>query len=88
MLIYLAQEWPTGLWTSVIQPWLSALIIVTVIWGKSSSSSNVQSQIASFIMLAEAIYSASTEEVVIVGCFFEDQETEPLTMSKINLPTE
>jgi len=47
----------------------------------------VQSQTASFIVLAEAIYSASTEEVVMVDCFFEDQETEPPVMSKINLPT-
>jgi len=48
----------------------------------------MQSQTASFITLAEAIYSASTEKVVIVGCIFEDQEIEPLEISKMNPPTE
>ena len=72
MSMYLAWEWPIGLWVSTIQLWLSALIIVAVIWGKSSSSSNVQSQTAFFVALAEAIYSASTKDVVTVGHFFED----------------
>jgi len=78
---------PTELWASAIQSWLSALIIVAVIWGKSSSLSNVQSQTAFFVVLTKAIYSASTEEIVMVGCFFEDQETEFLAMSKMNPPT-
>jgi len=42
------------------------------------------SQIASFITLAKTIYSTSTKEVVTVGCFFEEEETESLSMSKIN----
>jgi len=37
-----------------------------------------------YVKLAKTIYSASTKEVVTVGCFFEDQETESLAMSKIN----
>jgi len=37
-----------------------------------------------YVKPAKTIYSVLTKEVVTVGCFFEDQKTESLAMSKIN----
>ena len=53
----LAWEWLIGLWTRVIQLWL---IIVAVIWGKLSSSNNVQSQTVFLIVF----YYISTKEML------------------------
>jgi len=53
-------------------------MIVVFVWVKLSSSSKVQSQMASLVAVANAIYLASTDEVTTVPCFFEDQDTHPL----------
>src|ERR1700731_2710847 len=42
---------------------------------KPRSARSVQSQMASFVVFVEAMYSALTVESVTMGCFFEDQET-------------
>ena len=65
-----------------MQPWLSAWIMVAVVGGKSSSISKVRSYMASLVALDDAIYSASTEEMATVACFFEDQEIELPAISK------
>jgi len=40
---------------------------------------------ASLVVLAKAMYLASTEEVAMVACFLEDQEIELSAMSKMKL---
>jgi len=50
-------------------------MIVTDTCRKLSSLSKVLSQIASFIAFEEAIYSALTDKVVMVGYFLEDHKT-------------
>ena len=65
-----------------IQPWLLAKMTVAVVGEKSNSVRSVHSHTASLVAFAEAMYSASTEEVVTVGCFFEDQVTELPATSK------
>ena len=49
-------------------------MIVVDIYGKLSSLSKVLSQIVSFIVFKEAIYSASTDKVATVGCVLEDHK--------------
>jgi len=59
--------------------------MVAVAGGKSSSVSKIHSHIGSLVVLDDAIYLASTKEVVTVACFFEDQEIELPTISKTKL---
>jgi len=65
-----------------MQSWLLAWTMVVVAGGKSSSVSKVRSHMASLVALDDAIYSASTEEMATVACFFEDQEIELPAISK------
>ena len=65
-----------------MQSWLLAWTMVVVAGGKSSSVSKVCSHMASLVALDDAIYSASTEEMATVACFFEDQEIELPAISK------
>ena len=68
-----------------MQSWLLAWTMVVVAGGKSSSVSKVRSHMASLVALDDAIYSASTEEMATVACFFEDQEIELPAISKTKL---
>jgi len=43
---------------------------------------------ASFVVLKDAIYSASTKEVVTVGCYFDNNKTELPVISNRKLPME
>jgi len=62
--------------------------MVIVAGGKSSSVSKVHSHMAFLVALDDTIYSASTEEMVTVTCFFEDQEIELPAISKTKLLVE
>ena len=64
---------------------MSVLIIVAVVWGKSSFLRRVHSQIAFLVAVANAIYSASTNEVATVACFFKDYDTDSPSTSKMRL---
>ena len=64
MSICFALECETGLCARAIEPWLSACMIVTFVWGKSSSLGNVQSHIASFVAFADTIYSTLTTSLL------------------------
>jgi len=52
-----------------MDPWLSAYMIVA----------------AFLVAFADAIYSASTDNVAMVGCFLDDHDMTPPPTSKANL---
>src|ERR1700730_5605090 len=88
MSMCLAQECEIGWRERAIHPWLSMRMSVADVCGKPRSARSVRSQMASFAVFAEAMYSALTVESATVGCFFEDQETVPPVTSKTNPATE
>ena len=69
MSICCALEYETGLCARVMDPWLSAYMIVA----------------AFLVAFADAIYSASTDNVAMVGCFLDDHDMTPPPTSKANL---
>ena len=62
--------------------------MVPVICRKSIFFSSVLNQTTFFIVLANAIYSASTEDIATIGYFFNDQVIVLSITSKINPSTE
>lgn len=58
---------------------------VAVVCGKSSLLSNIQSQTASFVTLANTTYSASTIDIATIACFFDDYEIDPPAILNIYL---
>jgi len=84
MSICFALECETGLCARAMDPWLSAYMIVAFFWDKSSSRSNVRSYTASLVAFADAIYSASTDDIATVGCFLDDHDMTSPPTSKAN----
>jgi len=59
------------------------LIIVAVVWRKLSFLRRVYSQMTFLVAVANAIYSAFTNEVATVACFFKDYDTDSPSTSKM-----
>ena len=69
--------WNWGLDARAIADWLSRSSSAGDGWMKFNSVSNVQSHIAWVVALELAIYSASVDDRVTVGCFLNDHATAP-----------
>jgi len=62
--------------------------MIPVICRKSIFFNSVLNQTTFFMVFANAIYLASTEDIATVGYFFNDQVIVLSVISKINPPTE